>query len=199
LRGDRSCFFRNNWHERRIQLNRISDDNDASFNLPILEDANSIQVALMQIMRLIRSHAIDAKSGGLLVYALQTASLNLCHADLEPLARERIVMNPDAIQETPLGENAWEVEAFEDDEEDEDTLDPDEQESLDDDEDDEEEEDENEDPDDDDEDDNSNEPEDEEEDGPPLYVEPDCVSSTVSTFAVSAVTISAMRPRNLSS
>jgi hypothetical protein len=185
--GGPFCFFHNNWHERRIQLNRIPNDNDASFNFSILEDANSIQVALMQIMRLIRSHTIDAKSGSLLVYALQTASLNLRHADLEPLAAERVVMDPDSIQETPLGENAWEAEAFDDDEEDEDTLDPDEQESLDDDEDedDEEEEDENEDPDDDDEDDdNSNEPEDEEEDGPPLYVQSDAVNSTVSTLTV---------------
>ena len=139
----------------------------------------------MQIMRLIRSHTIDAKSGRLLLYALQTASLNLRHAELKPLARERIVMDSDAMQGTPLGENAWAAEAFENDEEDEDTLDPDEQESLDDDEDDEEEEDENEDPDDDDEDDdNSNEPEDEEEDGPPLYVQSDAVKSTVSTLTV---------------
>lgn len=141
----------------------------------------------MQIMRLIRSHTIDAKSGELLLHALQPASLNLRHVDLEPLACECVVMDSDDIHETPLGENAWEAEAFDEDEEDEDTLDPDEQESLDDDddEDDEEEEDENEDPDDDDEDDdNSNEPEDEEEDGPPLYVEPDAVNSTVSTLTV---------------
>ena len=137
----------------------------------------------MQIMRLIRSRTIDAKSDSLLVYALQTASLKLRHADLEPLAAERVVIDPDSIHERPLGENASEAEGFEDDEEDEDALDPDEGESLDDDEDedDEEEEDENEDSDDDEDDDDSNEPEDEEEDGPPLYVEPDSVNSTVST------------------
>ena len=183
--GFGKCFFRNNWPERRIQFNRIPDDHGVSINMFVLEDANSIQVALMQVMRFILSRNIDARSGGLLVFALQTASLNRRHADLELFARESIVIDRDTIREGPPSKNAWEAEAFEDDEEDEGALDPDEEESLDDDDDeDDEEEDENEDLDDDDEDDDdSNEPEDEEEDGPPLYVEPDSVSSTVSTLA----------------
>lgn len=140
----------------------------------------------MNVMRHILSQTIDAKSAGLFLYALRTASLNLRRADLEPLTRERVVIDPDSIHETPFG-SAWELEDLEDDEEGESTLDPDGEESLadddeDDDEEEEEEEDENEDSDDDDEDSDSNEPEDEEEDGPPLYVEPDSVSPTLPTL-----------------
>ena len=177
LRGGRFCFFHNNWHARRIQLNRIPDKNDAVFNLPVLEDANSIQVALMQVMRLILSHAIDSKSAGLLLYALQTASLNLRHTDLEPATRERVVIDPTSVHETPLGEYLWAAEDFEDeddtDTEHEQEIDEDEEETreaTDDDDEDEDEEDEESDDDEEDDEDNDDEAEDEEEDGPPLYV-----------------------------
>jgi hypothetical protein len=177
LRGGRLCFFHNNWHDRRIQLNRIPDQNDAVFNLPVLEDANSIQVALMQVMRLILSHAIDSKSAGLLLYALQTASLNLHHTDLEPARRERVVIDPTSVHETPLGECLWAAEDFEDeddtDTEHEQEIDEDEEETreaTDDEEEDEDEEDEEPDDDEEDNEDNDDEAEDEEEDGPPLYV-----------------------------
>lgn len=176
LRGGRLCFFHNNWHARRIQLNRIPDQNDAVFNLPVLEDANSIQVALMQVMRLILSHAIDSKSAGLLLYALQTASLNLRHTDLEPARRERVVIDPASVHETPLGEYLWAAEDFEDeddtDTEHEQEIVEDEKETREatDDEEDDDEEDEEPDDDEEDDEDNDDEAEDEEEDGPPLYV-----------------------------
>jgi hypothetical protein len=169
LRGGHFCFFHNKSHARRIQTNLIPDDNGAAFNLPVLEDAKSIQVALMQVMRLILSHTIDAKFAGRLLFALQTAGLNLRDTDLETPTRERLVIDSDSAHKTPLGENLSEPADFEHDEED--AIDADEEESLDDEEDDEDEEDEKEDSDDNEEDDDSNEPEDEEEDGPPLFVE----------------------------
>jgi hypothetical protein len=176
LRGGRFCFFHNNWHARRIQLNRFPDKNDAVFNLPVLEDANSIQLALMEVMRLILSHAIDSKSAGLPLYALQTASLNLRRTDLEPATRERVVIDPTSVHETPLGEYLWAAEDFEDeddtDTEHEQEIDEDEEETREatDDEEDEDEEDEELDDGEEDDEDNDDEAEDEEEDGPPLYV-----------------------------
>jgi hypothetical protein len=171
LRDRRFCFFHNNRQARRIQPNLIPGDQGSRFNLPVLEDAKSIQSALMQVMRLILSHDIDAKSAGRLLYALQTATLNMHHTDLEPVTCEPSGIAPHFIKETDFGEYAVAPGGSDDDDDD---IDPDEddEESLDDeDEDDEdEEEDEDEDFDDDDENGDSNEPEDEEEDGPPLYV-----------------------------
>lgn len=60
-------------------------------------------------MHLILSFAIDAKPAGLL-----TGSLNLGHTDLEPLTRERVVVDPSAVHETSIGENPWEADDFDD-------------------------------------------------------------------------------------
>jgi hypothetical protein len=47
--------------------------------LPTLEDANSIQMALMQVMEALLRDQIDNKLAGLLLYGLQIASSNLQH------------------------------------------------------------------------------------------------------------------------
>jgi hypothetical protein len=57
---------------------------DATLLLPILEDANSIQVALMKVMRLLLANAIPYKTAGLLFYGLQTASANLAGINFQP-------------------------------------------------------------------------------------------------------------------
>ncbi len=96
-----------------------------AITLPILEDANAIQVSLMQIMRLIISGEIDGKNAGLLLYALQTASSNLPRTRFEPYLHD-VVLDPKTVHETPLGSHIWEEEDFLDDEEeeDEDAADP---------------------------------------------------------------------------
>ncbi len=95
VRGRRFCFFHKNWHGERIPLGALPAANlNPSFTLPVLEDADSIQVALMQVMRLILARQIDPKMAGLLLYALQTASVNLRHTELEPRPRERVVIDP---------------------------------------------------------------------------------------------------------
>ena len=168
----RLCFLHNDWHGPRIQLNRILDDRDATISLPVLEEATSIQIAILQIMRLIFSD-IDAKSVTTPLHAQRTVYFEVNRADLEPCTHERVVIDFASIYETALAKDPCGLEEFVLAEEDEDAIDPDAEESLDDEDDDDEEEEENEDEDfdDDEEDDNSNEPEDEEEDGPPLYVE----------------------------
>ena len=88
-----------------------------TLDLPVLEDANSIQVALMQVMRLLISHQIDHKTAGLLLYALQTASFNLRRTDFEPVVKTKIVIDPTRVDETPLGESQWQNEDFETSEE----------------------------------------------------------------------------------
>jgi len=88
----------------------------AAIDLPVLEDANSIQVALMQVMRLILSGQVDAKTAGLLLYALQTASSNLSRINFEPVVKTRVVIDPRTVDQTPLGEDPWRREDFEEEE-----------------------------------------------------------------------------------
>jgi hypothetical protein len=76
----------------------------SSLDLPVrLEDANSIQVALMQVMHLLLSGHNEHKTASRLLYGLQTASLNLHTASFEPTRKETIVIDPSRVEATPLG------------------------------------------------------------------------------------------------
>jgi hypothetical protein len=120
LRRNRYCFFHKRYHEQRL---RLAADNarrsPATFTLPVLEDANSIQIALMEVMSQLVSRQIDHKTASLLLYALQTASGNLSRTRFSPNEHE-IILDPRDAAITPLNYRAWEDEEFEENEEDED-------------------------------------------------------------------------------
>jgi hypothetical protein len=125
LKRNHFCYFHKRWHETRIVLNaNRARRGRAALDLPVLEDANSVQVSLMQVMRLILSGQIDPKTAGLLLYALQTASSNLGRINFEPVIRTRVVIDPRTVNQTPLDEDPWcsedyEEEEYEDDDQDE--------------------------------------------------------------------------------
>jgi hypothetical protein len=117
LRRNHFCYFHKHWQETRIVLNaNRARRGRAAIDLPVLEDANSIQVALMQVMRLILSAQIDPKTAGLLLYALQTASSNLKRINFEPIIKTEVVIDPKTVDQTPLGEDPWDREDFEEEE-----------------------------------------------------------------------------------
>jgi hypothetical protein len=118
LKRNRFCFFHKRFQEERIKLNcdRVRH-NHASLYLPVLEDANSIQVSLMQIMRLLASRQIDSKTASLLLYALQTASVNLRQTTFEPFHKEDVVIDRNTIDQTCIGCDQWSEEDFPDPEE----------------------------------------------------------------------------------
>jgi hypothetical protein len=113
LRHHRLCYFHKSWQQSRIVLNADrARRTRTTFDLPLLEDANSIQIALMQVMRLILSGQIDPKTAGLLLYALQTASSNLPRTNFEPTIKTRVVIDPRTVDQTPLGEDPWRREDY---------------------------------------------------------------------------------------
>jgi hypothetical protein len=126
LRRNRFCYFHKRHHEQRIAFNadrlhnNLAKDarrrRNIAIDLPVLEDANSIQISLMQIMRLIVAGQLDTKTAGLLLYALQTASVNLSRTSFEP-NRYNVILDPAAVGKTPLGESIWDDSDFEEDEE----------------------------------------------------------------------------------
>jgi hypothetical protein len=119
LKRNHYCYFHKRWQDARIVLNaNRARRGRPALDLPVLEDANSIQVSLMQIMRLILSGQIDPKTAGLLLYALQTASSNLRRVDFEPVVKTRVVIDPKTVDQTSLGEDPWDRDDFEDEEED---------------------------------------------------------------------------------
>jgi hypothetical protein len=112
LKNRKLCHFHQRWQQGRIQLNaNRARRSRYSLDLPILEDANSIQVALMQGMRLLLTSQVDHKTAALLFYALQTASTNLSRTTFEPRPQQ-VVIDPRSIPDTSLGDDAWYKEEF---------------------------------------------------------------------------------------
>jgi hypothetical protein len=50
VRRNSFCYFHGRWREQRILLGNTRPKAIPSLDLPVLEDANSIQVAIMQVM-----------------------------------------------------------------------------------------------------------------------------------------------------
>jgi len=116
LRRNRFCFFHKRFQDERIKLSADrARRGTATFILPVLEDANSIQAALMQVMRLLISQQIDHKTASLLLYALQTASSNLRQTNFKPFRRD-VILDPRDAAKTPLDSHIWADEDFEDEE-----------------------------------------------------------------------------------
>ena len=114
LHRKRFCYFHNRWRATSINLKRVSASHSASLlELPVLEDADSIQVALMQVMRLILRRQLDHKTAGLLLYGLQTASANLRRIDFEHRHKPDVIIDPRTVSENGVGEEAWYPEDFE--------------------------------------------------------------------------------------
>jgi hypothetical protein len=122
LRCNRFCYFHKRHHDERIELHADRQKNvrarrrTVAIDLPVFEDANSIQVSLMQITRLLIAGDIDAKTAGLILYALQTASSNLHRTRFEPHIHD-VILDPASVGEIALGAHAWDDSDFLDDDE----------------------------------------------------------------------------------
>jgi hypothetical protein len=113
LRWRRLCFF----HERiRRERAKIAKDVSAQrrFDLPLLEDANSVQVALMKTIQMLGSGRMDHRTAGLMLYALQTASVNLRNTKFEVLRATDVVIDRDDVHRTSIGGPQWFEEDFDD-------------------------------------------------------------------------------------
>jgi hypothetical protein len=121
LRRRRLCYF----HERiRQEQSKIAADGSAQrrFDLPLLEDANSVQVALMKVIQMLGSGGMDHKTAGLILYALQTASVNLRNAEFEVAEATDVVIDRDTVNATSINGPQWFEDDFEAEAEDEDGV-----------------------------------------------------------------------------
>jgi len=73
LRDRQFCHFHVSLYDKRHQ-----------YDIDFIEDAHSLQIALMQTFRALRDREVDHRTAALMFYGLQTASANLRH-----LAREQ--------------------------------------------------------------------------------------------------------------
>lgn len=107
LRRRRYCFF----HNRMLDGKRRFSENQVKprqmFSMCLLEDANSVQVALMQVLQLLGSGQMDYKMAALMLYGLQTASVNLRHAQFEAKKPTDVVIDRDDVHRTCIGGPQW--------------------------------------------------------------------------------------------
>ncbi len=123
LRGRNYCYFHLTYIGRRLRAGRVHAQAKATspetaevpLELPPFEDANSIQMALMQVVDAILHGRIDSKRAGLVLYALQTASSNLARgADFEHMQGATVAARYDDFEEDfELGDDAPELQAEE--------------------------------------------------------------------------------------
>ena len=105
LRDSKHCYYHIRYHW--LELEALPDNNEWRKTLATLEDANSIQVSLASVMERLVMQEIDHKTAALLLYALQTASMNLKRTSLEPPLPTQVVIDRESVANRPLGASAW--------------------------------------------------------------------------------------------
>ena len=105
LRDGKCCYYHIRYHWAELEAR--PDKNEWLNSIPTLEDANSIQVSLAKVMEQLVMQEIDHKTAALLLYALQTASMNLKRTSLEPELPTQVVIDRDSVAQRPLGATAW--------------------------------------------------------------------------------------------
>ena len=104
LRGERRCYFHERWNSVDTGKGRYHSLADGV--LPTLEDANSIQLALAEVMRLAIMGHVEYRVFSLLLSALRIAARNVKHLSPAPQPTH-IVIDPESVENRPLGATAW--------------------------------------------------------------------------------------------
>lgn len=92
LRNRSFCFF----HQRAFDLRQLRRERPGSgLHLPLLEDANAIQIAVQDVVHAVAEDRLDPRRAGSILYGLNTASSNLKRVEFEPrILREQEDISP---------------------------------------------------------------------------------------------------------
>lgn len=105
LRDEKCCYFHVQWRRQSRDIN-MNFHVRGTITLPTLEDANSIQVGLAEVMRLVVTNQIDHRAASFLLSALRTAAANLKHTSFEPEPTQ-VVIDQECVEHRPIGATAW--------------------------------------------------------------------------------------------
>jgi hypothetical protein len=119
LRWRRHCYFHNCIRRERKKI-LATTSVTRMFDLPLLEDANSVQTALMKVIQMLGSGGLEHKTAGLMLYALQTASSNLRKVDFEASEVTNVIIDRDDVHRTCIDGPQWFEADFEEEEQAED-------------------------------------------------------------------------------
>jgi hypothetical protein len=105
-RNERHCYFHDQCRLMSREINMKFSEHGI-IKLPTLEDANSIQLGLAEVMRLLVTQQIDHRTASLLLRALRTAAANVKFTSFEPKQPTQVVIDPQCVANRPLGATAW--------------------------------------------------------------------------------------------
>jgi hypothetical protein len=105
LRDEKHCYYHVRWYRKSMDVN-MNFHERGTITLPTLEDANSVQVGLAELLRLLATNQIDHRTAALMLYALQTASANVKRTSFEP-EPTRVVIDQESVERRPIGASAW--------------------------------------------------------------------------------------------
>jgi hypothetical protein len=109
LRDEKYCYYHLHCQQKNMHVDMsvpASEDRGA-ITLPTLEDANSIQVGLVEVMRLLVTSQIEHRTASLLLRALRLAASNVKRTSFEPQQPTHVVIDPDCVAHRPIGATAW--------------------------------------------------------------------------------------------
>jgi hypothetical protein len=86
LRDEIYCYFHHIWRKENDRQPFLPDPNGMVWNLPILEDADGIQMAIQLVLDSVLCNKMDLRRANTLLYGLQTAAANVKRTHFDPAA-----------------------------------------------------------------------------------------------------------------
>ena len=83
LRDEIYCYFHRIWRSQPDRQPFRPDPNGMIWNLPILEDADGIQMALQMVLDSVLASKMDLRRANTLLYGLQTAAANVKRTEFD--------------------------------------------------------------------------------------------------------------------
>ena len=83
LRDEIYCYFHRIWRSQPDRQPYRPDPNGALYNLPLLEDADGVQMALQQVLDSVLANKMDLRRANTLLYGLQTAAANVKRTEFD--------------------------------------------------------------------------------------------------------------------
>jgi hypothetical protein len=103
LEEDDYCYFHRDQRERYKRQLRNVRRQQQSLHIPALEDRETIQVAIGDVLNALIHDRIDSKKAGLILYGLQTAAANVNRCDfLSEEDDEEFLTEYDETEQTSL-------------------------------------------------------------------------------------------------
>jgi hypothetical protein len=114
LRRRRHCYFHNRMLDGKKRFTAESQMKPRPlFSMGLLEDANSLQLAIMQVLSLLGCGQMDPKTASLMLRGLRIASLNLRFTNFEANSPTDVVIDRNSVSETWITGQQWYADDFE--------------------------------------------------------------------------------------